>query len=120
MVAGRQLGRVQLGIVQSWVIEDGFGIGGAACLSMLPPYFRTEDTLDGAALRGSRAGTKVSPALVRQKAQPPIIFPDFKLCFLFNINVFGFKKDKLKTPIFGQEGGCNKTFFVFFVVFCKM
>ena len=41
---------------------------------------------------------------------------DFKLCFLININVFGFKnkqvkkKLKQKTPIFGQEGSCNKRF----------
>ena len=32
--------------------------------------------------------------------------------FSFNINVLGFKKHKLKTPIFGQEGGCNKTSFL--------
>ena len=39
-------------------------------------------------------------------------FPDYKLCFLFIINAFGFKISKLKkTPIFGQKGGCNKTFF---------
>ena len=37
------------------------------------------------------------------------VVPDFKLCFLFNINVF--LQKKLKTPIFGQEGGCNKTGF---------
>ena len=26
-----------------------------------------------------------------------LLFPDFKLCFLFNINVFSFKKNKLKS-----------------------
>ena len=31
--------------------------------------------------------------------------------FLFNMNVLGFKRNKLKTQSFGQEGGCNKTFF---------
>ena len=41
-----------------------------------------------------------------------LFFPDFKLCFLFNINVFGFKKQSWKTPIFGQKGGCNKTVFL--------
>ena len=42
-----------------------------------------------------------------------LLFPDFKLCFLFNINVFGFKKKQSwKTPIFGQKGSCNKTFFL--------
>ena len=39
--------------------------------------------------------------------------------FFFNINVFGFKKQTWKTPIFVQKGGCNKTFF-FQPVFCKM
>ena len=29
-----------------------------------------------------------------------LLFSDFKLCFLFNINVFGFKKPKLKNNIF--------------------
>ena len=33
--------------------------------------------------------------------------------FLFNINVFGFKKHKLKkkTPMFGQEGGLQQNIF---------
>ena len=49
-----------------------------------------------------------------------LLFPDVKLCFLFNINVFGFKKS-WKTPIFGQKGSCNKTFFFFYEpVFWKM
>ena len=38
-------------------------------------------------------------------------FPDFQLCFLFNINVVGFKNTSWKTPPFGQKGGCNKTAF---------
>ena len=44
-----------------------------------------------------------------------LCFPDIELCFSFNINVFGFKKTKVKknTPIFGQEGGCNQTFVLF-------
>ena len=37
-----------------------------------------------------------------------LCFSCFKLCFLFNINVFGFKTNKLKTHIFGQQGGCSK------------
>ena len=39
-------------------------------------------------------------------------FPDFKLWFLFNINVFGWKNQSWNTPISGQKGGCNKTFFM--------
>ena len=49
-----------------------------------------------------------------------LFFPDFELCFLFNIIVFGFKKPKLKTPILGQKGGCNITGFFYEPVFCKM
>ena len=41
-----------------------------------------------------------------------LLFPDFKLCFLFNINVFGFKKQSWETPLFGQKGSCNKTGFL--------
>ena len=42
------------------------------------------------------------------------LFPDFKLYFLFNMNVFGFKANNFKKTHthFGQEGGCNKTFFL--------
>ena len=40
-----------------------------------------------------------------------LLFPDFKLCFLFNIKVFGFKTKNLKKTFFGQKGGCNKTGF---------
>ena len=32
-------------------------------------------------------------------------FPDFELCFLFNIIVFGFKKPKLKNTNFWSKGG---------------
>ena len=39
--------------------------------------------------------------------------------FLFNIIVLGFKKPKLKTPIFGQKGGCNKTVFFMNLCFAK-
>ena len=40
------------------------------------------------------------------------VFPDFKLCLLFNMNVFGFKIKQLKKhQFFGQKGSCNKTFF---------
>ena len=46
-----------------------------------------------------------------------LFFPDFKLCFLFNMYVFGFQNKQFKTQFFGQEGGCNKRFFF---VFCKM
>ena len=47
-----------------------------------------------------------------------LLFPHFKLCFLFNIKVFGFKTDNLKkTEFFGQKGGCNKTVF-FFINLC--
>ena len=45
-----------------------------------------------------------------------LLCPDYKLCFLFNINVFGFKKPKLKTTNFWSKGGCNKT--VFFMNLC--
>ena len=45
-----------------------------------------------------------------------LLFPDFKLCFLFNIKVFGFKTKNLEKTFFGQKGGCNKT--VFFINLC--
>ena len=39
-------------------------------------------------------------------------FPDFKLCFLFNINVFSFKKTKLKsTHFWSKRGVATKRFF---------
>ena len=44
------------------------------------------------------------------KAFLSLFFPDFKLCFLFNLNVFKFQKRQVKNTIFGQEGGCNKMF----------
>ena len=42
-----------------------------------------------------------------------LLFPDFELCFLFNIKFFDFQTDNLKkTEFFGQKGGCNKTVFL--------
>ena len=43
-------------------------------------------------------------------------FPDFKLCFWFNINVFGFKKVKK----IGQKGWLQQNVFFYEPVFCKM
>ena len=49
-----------------------------------------------------------------------LLFPHFKLCFLFNIKVFGFQTKNLKKTFFGQKGGCNKTvFFLSTCVFAK-
>ena len=49
-----------------------------------------------------------------------LLFPDFKLCFLFNIKVFGFKTKNLKKKtFFGQKGGCNKTGFFINLCFAK-
>ena len=52
-----------------------------------------------------------------------LIFPDFQLCFLFNINVVGFKKHKLKSINFWSKGGgvATKRFFnnLCFVTFVK-
>ena len=47
-------------------------------------------------------------------------FPDFELCFLFNIIVFGFKKPKLKNTNFGSKGGLQHNGFFYEPVFCKM
>ena len=47
-------------------------------------------------------------------------FPDFELCFLFNIICFWFQKNKLKNTFFQKKGGCNKTVFFYEPVFCKM
>ena len=51
-----------------------------------------------------------------------LALPDFKLCFLFNMKVLGFKtknlKNKKKIKSFGQKGGCNKT--VFFLSTCVL
>ena len=48
-------------------------------------------------------------------------FPDFKLCFLFNIKVFGFKTDnQKKTEFFGQKGVATKRAFFNQPLFCKM
>ena len=49
-----------------------------------------------------------------------LLFPDFKLCFLFNINVFSFKKNKLKSTKKQKKTNCNKTGFFYEPVFCKM
>ena len=40
-------------------------------------------------------------------------FTDFKLCFLFNINVFGFKKHKFKNTNFWSRGGLQQNVFCF-------
>ena len=40
-------------------------------------------------------------------------FPDFELCFLFNIIVFGFKNPSWKHTFFQKKGGCNITGFFF-------
>ena len=49
-----------------------------------------------------------------------LLFPDFKLCFLFNMIVFGFKKAKKKTHQFlVKRGGATKRFF-YEPVSCKM
>ena len=47
-------------------------------------------------------------------------FPDFKLCSLFNINVFGFKKYKFKNTNFWWRGGLQQNVFFNEPVFCKM
>ena len=48
-----------------------------------------------------------------------LFFPDFKLCFLFKINVLSFKKDKLK-HIFLVKRGVAIFFFYEPVFCCKM
>ena len=48
-----------------------------------------------------------------------LLFPDFKLCFLFNIKVFGFKTKNLKN-IFCPKGGLQQNGFFYQPVFCKM
>ena len=50
-------------------------------------------------------------------------FTDFKLCFLFNMNVFGFKTNNLKThthTFLVKRGVATKRFFCYELVFCKM
>ena len=42
----------------------------------------------------------------------PLLFPDFLLCFCSTSMFLLSKQTRPKTPIFGQEGGCNKTFFL--------
>ena len=46
-----------------------------------------------------------------------LLFPDFKLCFLFNINVFSFKKNKLKST---KKNQLQQNLFFYEPVFCKM
>ena len=46
-----------------------------------------------------------------------LLFPDFKLCFLLNINVFGLKKPKLKNTNFWSKGGLQQNVF-FFMSLC--
>ena len=48
-----------------------------------------------------------------------LLFPDFKLCFLFNINVFSFKKNKLKSTKKQKKTNCNKTGFFMNLCFAK-
>ena len=47
-------------------------------------------------------------------------FPDFELCFLFNIIVCGFKKPKLKNTNFGSKGGLQHNGVFYEPVLCKM
>ena len=47
-------------------------------------------------------------------------FPDFELCLLFNIIVFGFKKPKFKNTNFWTKGGLQHNGFFYQAVFCKM
>ena len=51
-----------------------------------------------------------------------LLFPYFKLCFLFNINVFSFKKNKLKSTKKQKKKKtiATKRFFFYEPVFCKM
>ena len=48
------------------------------------------------------------------------VFPDFELCFLLNIIVFGFKKPKLKNTNFWSRGGLQHNgFFCMSLCFAK-
>ena len=51
-----------------------------------------------------------------------LLFPDFKLCFLFNIKVFDFQTNNLqkKKHFFGQKGGLQQNLFLYQPVFWKM
>ena len=50
-----------------------------------------------------------------------LLFPDFKLCFLFNINVFLVSKEQIEKHKKKQKkNNCNKTGFFYEPVFCKM
>ena len=48
-----------------------------------------------------------------------LLFPDFKLCFLFNINVFSYKKNKLKSTT-KRKNKLQQNCFFYEPVFCKM
>ena len=48
-----------------------------------------------------------------------VFIPDFKLCFLFNIIVFGFKKTKLKNTNFWSKGGLQQNGDFYEPVFAK-
>ena len=49
-----------------------------------------------------------------------LLFPDFKLCFLFNINVFGFKRNNLtKQSFLVRRGVATKRFFFMNLCFAK-
>ena len=50
-----------------------------------------------------------------------LLFPHFKLCFLFNIKVFGFKTDNLKkNRNFWSKGGLQQNGVFYQPLFCKM
>ena len=46
-------------------------------------------------------------------------FPDFELCLLFNINVFGFKKPKFKNTNFWSKGELQHNGFFMNLCFAK-
>ena len=48
-----------------------------------------------------------------------IFFPDFELCLLFNIIVFGFKKPKFKNTNFWSKGGLQHNGFFIKLCFAK-
>ena len=49
-----------------------------------------------------------------------LLFPDFKLCFLFNIKVFDFQTNNLQKNIFWSKGGLQQNGFFYQPVFWKM
>ena len=48
-----------------------------------------------------------------------LFFPDFQLCFLFNISVVDFKKHKLKNTNFWSKGGLQQNVFCYNLCFVK-